>query len=60
MITKDKAREVIENITAIGYFPIFDCIAFREEDKVNGISIEYTFRQLLCIVYDLERKELKK
>lgn len=60
MITKDKAREVIENTTATGYFPVFDCVVFRETDNVKGILIEYTFRQLLCIVYDLERKELKK
>ena len=60
MITKDKARGILENVTATGYFPVYDCVAYREVDKMNGVLIEYTFRHLLCIVYDLEEKETKK
>ena len=57
MITKNEAREIIENTTATGYLPVFDFVAFREIDEANCIIREYTFRQLLCIVYDLTRNE---
>jgi len=60
MITKDKAIEILENTTAFGIFPVFDCVVFRESDNENGILREYTFRQLLCIAYDLIKKETLK
>lgn len=56
-MTKDKAREILESVLTVGMLPIYDCVVYREVDQERGMLIEYTFRQLLCLVYNLENAE---
>lgn len=60
-MTKEEARAILEMYFAKGGIPpLFDCVVYRYVDTPNGIQVDYTFRHLLCIVYDLKSIEDEK
>ena len=52
---REEARAKLDMYLSYGgIIPIFDCVVYRHTDQKNGIQVDYTFRHLLCIAYDLK------
>jgi len=57
-MSKEFAREKIQEYLAKngGILPISDAIAYQHFDNKGDLIQEFTFKFLLCVAYDLEKK----
>ena len=56
-MTKERARKILQEVVSTGLLPHYDIVVYQSVDESIGQIEEYTFRELLCIVYNLEMKQ---
>jgi len=57
-MTRDKARELLNKYLEINPIPIIDCVIEHNIDEYALHNEHYTFKYLMCLVYDLESVKL--